>query len=198
MAGGMCQKHYSQAVRQRNRDFIRERYFKDGVKCGRCGKSKDLVQMDAHHPDPSVKEHALSTVLNNSALQRRPELLAELDACEMTCTRCHQNLHHNPVLTHEETYARKDKGRRVDEMKARIREEFGESCSVCGDWLYPKEMEFHHRDGSMKIGNVADMVLTASWDEVRSEVAKCSVVCRNCHRLFLDMAVDLKVMAGAA
>lgn len=188
LAGGMCSAHYTQEIKKRNRQFILDRYFPNGVVCRKCNKQFELVQMDAHHPDPEVKEHTLSVLLNNSALQERPELIAELDQCEMVCTRCHQNIHHDPLKTHEETYQRKDKGRRVDEMKKVIREMFGDKCMECGDVLLPKEMEFHHRNPEEKVDNVSDLMRIASRDEVIEEVKKCDVVCRNCHRLKLEMA----------
>ncbi len=188
LANGLCQKHYTQKIKEINRQFIMERYFPDGVICKKCGKQYQLVQMDAHHPDPEKKEHILSVLLNNSALQERPELLAELDECEMVCTRCHQNRHHDPLKTHEETYQRKDKGRGVDEMKKAIRNIFGDKCVDCGDVLLPKEMEFHHRNPKEKVDNVSDMMRTASKNEVMVEVGKCDIVCRNCHRLRLGIA----------
>ena len=183
IAKGLCQKHYSEEIRRVNRETLRARYFPDGIRCGKCGKEFEWRQMDAHHPDPKRKEHILSEVVNNSALQKRPALLAELDECEMLCARCHQNLHHDPATTHEATYLRKDKGHRIDEMKELVRQKFGERCSSCGDWLYPKEMEFHHKDSGEKKDNVSDMMRIASFEDVLAEVMRCDVLCRNCHRL---------------
>ena len=183
LAGGMCQKHYSQEIKRKNREFILVRYFSSGVICKRCNKQYDIKQMDAHHSDPEKKEHILSDILNNSALMRRPSLLAELDECEFICARCHQNIHQDIIKTHEETYLRKDKGRKIDAMKEKIRKQFGENCSKCGDWLYPKEMEFHHRERSEKVGNVSDIIRFTSEEKVFEEVKKCDIVCRNCHRI---------------
>jgi hypothetical protein len=166
LAGGLCRKHYSAEIRQKNRQFILDRYFLNGVVCKRCSKQFELVQMDAHHPNPDKKEHILSVLLNNSALQERIKLIAELDECDMLCTRCHQNGHHNPVTTHEETYQRKDKGRRVDKMKKIIREMFGDRCVDCGDVLLPKEMEFHHRNSEEKVDNVSDLMRIASPSKI--------------------------------
>jgi hypothetical protein len=183
LAKGMCQKHYSEEIRKVNREFLKARYFPDGIRCRRCGKEFEWRQMDAHHLDPTMKEHLLSEIVNNSALIDRPELIRELDECEMMCARCHQNLHGDPRLSHEMTYQRKDKGRRIDEMKTEIRKVAGESCFACGDWLYPKEMEFHHRPGEEKIDDVSTLMLFGSLAEVMAEADKCDVVCRNCHRV---------------
>jgi 5-methylcytosine-specific restriction endonuclease McrA len=142
--------------------------------------------MDAHHSDPRKKENILSVLLNNPALQRRPRLIAELDECEFMCTRCHQNLHFDPMATHEQGYLLKNKGRKIDARKKKIREIYGERCQECGDWLYPKEMEFHHRNSSEKTALVSDLIRVASEETMLRELAKCDIVCRNCHRLKLE------------
>jgi hypothetical protein len=183
LAEGLCCMHYTREIKRRNREFILVRYFPNGVVCKKCGKSFELIQMDAHHPDPAVKEQTMSVMLNNSSLMMNQKLLAELDQCKFWCSRCHQNLHHDPATTHEETYLRKDKGRRIDGMKAVVRKIFGEKCMSCGDWLYPKEMEFHHRNPDDKTDNVSDIMRVASQEVVIQEVSKCDIVCRNCHRL---------------
>jgi hypothetical protein len=182
---GLCVKHSSAEIRSRNREFLVGRYFNDGVVCGKCEKSFDLVQMDFHHPNPSRKEHVLAYFVNNSALAERPVLIAEMDACEKLCARCHQNTHHDPKTSHASTYdeLNRKKGIQIDRRKAMVREAFGEKCSKCGDWLWPKEMEFHHRDKSGKFGNLSDMFRTASKDAILREVSKCDILCRNCHRL---------------
>jgi hypothetical protein len=171
-------------VRGKNRQFIVARYFPNGVRCQKCGKEFSLGVIDAHHPDPSVKEYILSEILNNSALQERPELIAELDQCQMLCARCHGNFHSDPRLSHEDTYSgtNKKKGRQIDCRKKMVREKFGEHCLECGDWLYPKEMVFHHRDPAEKTGEPSDMMRMASKEAIMAEVAKCDILCRNCHR----------------
>lgn len=183
LARGMCRKHYSQWVRDENVKFLRERCFDGGdFRCGLCGGVFETCQMDAHHT--GGKEYRISVVLNNSALSRRPKILAELDGCEFLCARCHQNLHFDPTLSHEDSYQRKDKGRKVDERKKALRQVFGTTCSVCDDELFPKEMEFHHRESDTKSFHIGKMIHVVSLEELLDEAKKCDVVCRNCHRLF--------------
>jgi hypothetical protein len=70
-----------------------------------------------------------------------------------------------------------------------IREKYGETCFQCGDWLFPKEMTFHHRDPSEKDGDLSDILRIASKERIMAEVAKCDILCRVCHRLrHLDAA----------
>jgi hypothetical protein len=44
-------------------------------------------------------------------------------------------------------------------------------------------MEFDHRDASAKTQGVTRMVGRASLQRIMDEVAKCDVVCANCHRM---------------
>lgn len=42
-------------------------------------------------------------------------------------------------------------------------------------------MEFDHRDPSQKLANIGRL-LGNSWKRLKDEIAKCDVVCANCHR----------------
>lgn len=47
----------------------------------------------------------------------------------------------------------------------------------------PACLVFHHLFGEDKKGGVSQMVSRVSWQDIKAEVAKCVVVCRNCHAL---------------
>lgn len=45
-------------------------------------------------------------------------------------------------------------------------------------------MDFDHRDASLKVDAVSRLLRRASSiEELQQEIAKCDVVCSNCHRL---------------
>lgn len=54
------------------------------------------------------------------------------------------------------------------------------SCE-CGE-NHPATLDFHHRDESTKDGNISEMILDWSIERVLEEIAKCDVMCANCHR----------------
>jgi len=64
----------------------------------------------------------------------------------------------------------------VDALKAR-------PCMDCGGAFDPVCMDFDHRDGEIKVGNISKMVSRANIDDIKTEIAKCDLVCANCHRL---------------
>jgi hypothetical protein len=55
-------------------------------------------------------------------------------------------------------------------------------CSICLE-SDPACLDFHHRDPSQKEGKVSEMVKgMRSKESILAEVAKCDVLCSNCHR----------------
>lgn len=54
-------------------------------------------------------------------------------------------------------------------------------CIKCGE-KHPACLDFHHRDGlANKLGDIATM-RRFGMKRLRAEIAKCDVLCANCHR----------------
>ncbi len=58
----------------------------------------------------------------------------------------------------------------------------GWPCEDCREVFDPICMDFDHRPGETKIGSVSSMIW-AGEDRVMLEIAKCDLVCSNCHRI---------------
>ncbi len=56
-------------------------------------------------------------------------------------------------------------------------------CKDCGEHD-PACLDFHHRDPSDKEGNLANLIRRRGFGKMRllREIAKCDVLCANCHR----------------
>lgn len=54
-------------------------------------------------------------------------------------------------------------------------------CKRCGE-RHPAVLEFHHRNQRAKEGDLANMPTKRSFVSMQREVAKCDVLCANCHR----------------
>jgi hypothetical protein len=55
-------------------------------------------------------------------------------------------------------------------------------CSQCEE-NHPACLEFHHTNPSNKIDGVSQMVMrNKSLENIKLEIAKCIVLCSNCHR----------------
>jgi len=57
-------------------------------------------------------------------------------------------------------------------------------CTDCNNRYPYYVMDFDHREGVEKLYNVSNMpAVRASLDEIKNEIAKCDLVCSNCHRI---------------
>lgn len=54
-------------------------------------------------------------------------------------------------------------------------------CTDCGVKYPSYVMQYDHIDRSTKTMNVARAVHNYSWEKVLQEIAKCELVCANCH-----------------
>lgn len=57
-------------------------------------------------------------------------------------------------------------------------------CMDCGKMYSPWIMDFDHREGEIKISSISSMVIwrTSNIEKIKLEIAKCDLVCSNCHR----------------
>ena len=56
-------------------------------------------------------------------------------------------------------------------------------CMDCGIKYPPFVMEFDHRGGEVKLNNVSELTRYGSRKRIDAEIAKCDLVCANCHRV---------------
>ncbi len=77
--------------------------------------------------------------------------------------------------------ARKTKWR--DSIRILINEAKAAPCMDCGRTFDPVCMDFDHRPDEIKEHAIGSRKYTISKTQIRAEIAKCDVVCANCHRL---------------
>ena len=57
-------------------------------------------------------------------------------------------------------------------------------CADCNRNYPAVCMDFDHRPGENKMGQIAQMLnMTFTWRDILEEMAKCDLVCANCHRI---------------
>lgn len=64
----------------------------------------------------------------------------------------------------------------VDEIKVKA------GCVECGYNLHPAALDFDHLDPDTKLFTIATG-MSRSWQSLMDEMAKCEIVCANCHRI---------------
>lgn len=165
------QKTYRWQQRQR---LSRKRQLVDdrGGRCVDCGYSRCLAALDFHHRDGAGKEFGLGKFTGSLV-----RFLAEAEKCDLLCANCHRLRHASvddavpphPVVIHR----RARKLRAVRFMGSTCR-----SCDVDGP---PSLFDFHHLDATEKAFGVSDGI-PRRWEALVAELAKCVMVCANCHR----------------
>jgi len=57
-------------------------------------------------------------------------------------------------------------------------------CADCGIHSeHPEIYDFDHLGHEAKVNTVSALMTKGTWDEFVAEIAKCEVVCSNCHRI---------------
>jgi hypothetical protein len=154
--------------------------------CSDCSKTFAPHQMDFDHREGSIKRFRLSS--GSASLRPRSILLEEAAVCDVVCANCHrirtQRRHATrpprmPVasrdLERKRGYWRAQTG-----MLDRLRDT---RCADCGGHFPPCAMDFDDRDPGSKLSAVTRMIGRAGTNRILEEVAKCDIVCANCHRL---------------
>lgn len=112
-----------------------------------------------------------------------------------TCVRCGKNLRSDNLSgycykcrAYERLtpYAKQQNCARSKRNSARFRVKIDaikleRGCVDCGYNRYAEALDFDHLPGAEKTKNVA-LMWGFSWEKVLAEIAKCEVVCSNCHR----------------
>jgi hypothetical protein len=73
------------------------------------------------------------------------------------------------------------KHRVIGRNRTAVREAKNKPCADCGVRYPYYVMEFDHLDSTTKEFNVSAGVTCASYERLLAEIAKCEVVCANCH-----------------
>jgi hypothetical protein len=56
-------------------------------------------------------------------------------------------------------------------------------CLDCGYAEHSCALDFDHRPGEVKLFEPSELKSSGSWQQMLDEIAKCDVVCSNCHRV---------------
>lgn len=100
-----------------------------------------------------------------------PTSLASIDAAR-TARRKHYH-------ANKERYLENNRKKRAA-MRAHVNALKSAPCTDCGQCYPYYVMQFDHITGT-KVGGINTLVQHGSWQKLYDEIAKCEVVCANCH-----------------
>lgn len=104
------------------------------------------------------------------------------DGLATACKKCVRKSGRKHYENNKEYYIQKS-DRRKKEIQELIQEKKECPCTDCKKRFPFYVMDFDHREGEEKDFIVSRGWLTGSKKRVLDEIAKCDVVCANCHRI---------------
>lgn len=136
--------------------------------CVDCRRTLPPCCMDFDHTRGTKFAHVSSMLTYN--IERFNE---EIQKCEVVCACCHR------IRT--EVHRKPSKFRRLVQFHADVDDLKNAPCLDCGQHFPPVAMDFDHVRGEKRF--FVSRMWRYSWENVLAEVAKCDLVCANCHRM---------------
>lgn len=123
--------------------------------CSKCGEDKPITEFAFKHSRKDIRR-------------------ADCKVCFREISKAHYN-------NNKKRY-KVNRGNRKYLHRDRLQELKKNPCTDCGNRFHYCVMDFDHVKGT-KIGTISALVTKVGWDRVAEEIAKCDLVCANCHRL---------------
>jgi hypothetical protein len=160
------------------------------VPCDDCKEMFPPHMMDFDHRDPSKKLFTIAGA--HAVLMPRDKLIAEVEKCDVVCANCHALRTYGALLDRRRRSTPKEWTPGTSAYIERKRLHWRASaalldalcdvpCVDCGRRFPPCVMQFDHRDPATKMF-VISRSRTRAHATLLAEVAKCDIVCTNCHR----------------
>ena len=165
-------KSWSQYGRRRRRQRKHDLVALFGGACIECGYVRTVAALEFHHRDASTKDFSIAKFGGSQV-----KLLAEAAKCDLLCVNCHRK-RHAAIAEYVDPAAAA--ARRT--LKQRAVSALGGRCKGCDREHQLTVFEFHHRDAATKDFGVSEDGRIRRWEEIEAELAKCVLLCANCHR----------------
>ncbi|HJW49925.1 MAG TPA: hypothetical protein VJ726_10950 [Candidatus Limnocylindria bacterium] len=160
------------------------------IPCDDCREMFPPHMMDFDHRDPSKKSFMLAG--GHALLKSREKLIAEVEKCDVVCANCHALRTYAALLERRRRLTPEEWTPGTSPYIARKRAHWRASakmldalrdvpCLDCGRRFPPCVMQFDHREPATK-KFVISRSRTLAHATLLAEVAKCDIVCANCHR----------------
>jgi hypothetical protein len=123
-------------------------------RCARCGQTKPLSEFHIHR--------------------------GRRDGVQTYCKRCRAVIDHD---RYERTRGTRVPTRTWERSRAEwlLNLKRGRPCTDCGRFFPPQILQWDHLPGALKLGNIGTDLRGRSRQEILDEIAKCELVCANCH-----------------
>lgn len=147
--------------------------------CLDCKTIFHPVAMDYDHRDGEIKLFEISQARS----LRRDLYLAEIAKCDLVCANCHRHRTYlRRIAKRSASLSKTMKSyRKIEEY---INQRKNKPCEVCLGQFHPWQMDFDHLDRVAKLSTVSELhQKRAAIQRIEEEMAKCRLLCANCHRI---------------
>ena len=97
------------------------------------------------------------------------------------CISCFSERHKDYYRANKQYYLDK-KNHIREQLEEQVRQLKSKPCSDCRKKYPYYVMDFDHREGEEKVGNIARLIRSGQVRKTLDEINKCDLVCSNCHR----------------
>ena len=150
--------------------------------CLDCGYD-DVRAIEPDHANGKVKAGNLSRMVQMCASEER--IRSELDKCVPRCVRCHRRVtqQRTPCAWRSAERLPASWQRRLDMQDLNDKLKMTLGCLDCGWREWPRGLDWDHVLGD-KVADISGMIANGRpRPEIAAEMAKCELVCANCHRI---------------
>lgn len=152
--------------------YVKDITMNTSIKCSRCTR-KNLTEKDFYKR--KSRERGFDYFCKKCAKKRTDKYTKENPEKRKSTV---QNWKKKQPREKFRAYERKI----IDKLIQIIKEAKSVPCMDCGVGYPSYVMDFDHRDPTEKIACVSELIKKKSERIIRNEIAKCDVVCSNCHR----------------
>jgi hypothetical protein len=149
------------------------RALKEQQACVVCHTQYPSYVLDYDHRDPFQKEFDISDAVKGHVAWSR--ILKEIEKCDLLCACCHRLRTQKPATTYEFRKKRVSNLQYVSALKTTT------PCQDCGGLFAACQLDFDHVRGTKT--NSISKLMDADRETLDQELAKCEIVCANCHRV---------------
>jgi hypothetical protein len=105
------------------------------------------------------------------------------DGLQPYCRGCHSTYTQAHYRANSEAYKARANAKRLHLKEVLRLSKLGKPCKDCGHVFEPCSMDYDHLDSNLKTTEVSLLVTCGSEARLLAEIAKCELVCSNCHRV---------------
>ena len=105
------------------------------------------------------------------------------DGLQTVCKQCKRLYNRSYYTSHKQEHL--DKNTRIRQRNRAFLSEVKSNscCAECGEH-HPATLQFHHLDGTDKDETISTLCNSlASINRIKAEMAKCIILCANCHAI---------------